>query len=189
MPPKSQQKVSEKKQDLFSRNAIRDALKRFHSASQLADHPLASLASIALDNADTQRGLLLREALRAGIESQRPKSDVSGPPNFGEKRWRPYIILSEQYIANRKPDYLADALGLVRGTFHQEQARALEMLGEHLREREAAYSAIAKPAPSDMTLVLSSSVPFLARRARPSRWWGGRVYSTRSSNNSSRAVR
>ena len=155
MTQKSEQKVSE---DYFSRNAIRDALKRFHNASQLAEHPLAALAFIAGDGATTQRGLLLRDALRAGIQSLRPQL---GAPDFGEKRWRPYLILSEQYIANRKPDYLADALGLVRGTFHQEQARALELLGEHLREREAAQST--KPATqSSMTLVLAASAPFLA---------------------------
>ena len=55
----------------------------------------------------------------------------------------------------------------MRGTFHQEQARALELLGQHLREREATQPT--KPNNSnnsnnnnDMTLLLASAVPFLA---------------------------
>ena len=163
MTPKSEQKVSDPfSRDAFSRNSIRDALKRFHNASQLAEHPLAALSFIIVDGPAMHRGLLLRDALRAGIESLRPQHNPSGSPDFGEKRWRPYIILSEQYLANRKPDYLADALGLVRGTFHQEQARALELLGNHLREREAQAPSTKPAANNDMTLVLASAAPFLA---------------------------
>ena len=121
--------------DLFSRTAIRDVLKRFHNAGTLGEHPLAQIdwGNSDADAAPLERGTALRELLRAGIESLRPDE---GELRWGEKRWRPYLILSEQYLHNRKPDYLADALGLVRGTFHQEQARALELLGSWLGERQ-----------------------------------------------------
>jgi len=119
--------------DPFSRSAIRDVLKRFHNAGQLGEHALAQMNWGDGDAAPLERGTTLRELLRAGIESLRPDE---GELRWGEKRWRPYLILSEQYLHNRKPDYLADALGLVRGTFHQEQARALEMLGSWLGERQ-----------------------------------------------------
>ena len=127
--------------DAFSRNAVRDALKRFHDAGKLGELALAQLdwANENGDAANTAlaRGTHLRELLRAGIDSLRPDEDE---PRWGEKRWRPYLILSEQYLHNRKPDYLADALGLVRGTFHQEQARALELLGSWLGERRLVHA-------------------------------------------------
>ena len=156
--------------DLFSRSAIRDALKRFHNAGTLGEHALAQLNWVdgraQTSETPLERGTALRELLRAGIESLRPDESE---PRWGEKRWRPYLILSEQYLHSRKPDYLADALGLVRGTFHQEQARALELLGSWLGERQlmrerdqARQSAQSKRVDGAVLISDPSLKPFLA---------------------------
>jgi tetratricopeptide (TPR) repeat protein len=137
----------------FSRNDIRALLKLWHQPSKLGEHPLAAFASN--EGTAAARGVALRERLRMTLDALKPE----GEPDFGEKRWRPYLILSEQYVNARKPEYLADLFGLVRGSFHQEQARSLELLGEKLREwhaglkTDAPDSAVDEPAP-----------PFLAPR-------------------------
>ncbi len=126
--------------DAFSRSGIRALLKLWHDSSRLGAHPLAQTAAVArlranARHADSEagRGVALRDLLRSCIDSLKPGDTAT--PDYGDKRWRPYLILTEQYANGRKPEYLAERLGLVRGSFHQEQARALELLGSRLRER------------------------------------------------------
>ncbi len=137
----------------FSRNSIRALLKLWHQPSKLGEHPLAALVSTA-DSA-AARGVALREHLRVTIDALKP----DGEPDYGERRWRPYLILSEQYINARRPEYLADVFGLVRGSFHQEQARSIELLGEKLREW---YAGLASDVKSDAGI--QPAAPFLAPR-------------------------
>jgi tetratricopeptide (TPR) repeat protein len=124
--------------ELYTRNAIRAVLKMWNSSRKLGEHPLARLPFVAarmrqthIDDTPTGRGVALREILHRLVQSLRPE----GEPNYGDKRWRPYLILTEQYVNGRKPEYLAELFGLVRGSFHQEQARALELLGDALKEQ------------------------------------------------------
>jgi tetratricopeptide (TPR) repeat protein len=128
---------------LFSRNGIRAILKLWHLSRKLGEHPLAQLPIVKsriqqshIDDSPTGRGVALREILHECIQSLRP----GGEPKYGEKRWRPYLILTEQYVNGRKPEYLAELFGLVRGSFHQEQARALELLGDALKEKAISES-------------------------------------------------
>ncbi len=142
--------------DAFGRSEIRALLKLWHDSSRLGAHVLAQTAVVArlrasAGHADSEagRGVALRDLLRACIDSLKPSSPVA--PDYGDKRWRPYLILTEQYANGRKPEYLAEQFGLVRGSFHQEQARALELLGSRLRERldtgmQAAAAVAGEPA-------------------------------------------
>jgi tetratricopeptide (TPR) repeat protein len=159
--------------DLFTRNGVRALLKLWQSSSKLGAHALAQTARVDAQRADkgyadsaTGRGVALRDVLRERIESFKP----AGAPNYGEKRWRPYLILVEQYVNGRKPEYLAEQFGLVRGSFHQEQARALELLGDALRE---VFTDLAQPAPSveveaaDTAADAAPHTPFLAPTLPP----------------------
>lgn len=138
-------------QDPFSRASTRAALKLLGSASKLGSHALAALPGLdvrrraaGLDDTTTGRGLALRTALQASIHALQPEA---GEPDWGAKRWRPWLILSGQYLEGRKPDYLADRLGLVRGSFHHEQAAALEQLGDALRVAMIAPAPLTKIEP------------------------------------------
>ncbi|MCW1969275.1 MAG: NB-ARC domain-containing protein [Anaerolineae bacterium] len=126
---KSDQKVTNLSDTPFSRNQVRAALKLWHTAHQLGEHALASQPFVDPHGKDG-RGLVLREVLRRGIEALRP----GGTPDFGDKHWRPYLILTEQFIAQRKPEVIAGQLGLVRGSFHHEQAHALDLLAGWLAD-------------------------------------------------------
>ncbi|MFQ5855571.1 MAG: tetratricopeptide repeat protein [Anaerolineae bacterium] len=126
--------------NLLDRKSIRNALRSWSNAQELGEHPLTGLAVVearrrAAGYADTLtgRGVALRNVLRDAIEMLRPDD---GPPDFLEKRWRPYIIIGEQYLDGRNPDYLAEQLGIARSTYNHEQAAALDSLADILSQWE-----------------------------------------------------
>jgi tetratricopeptide (TPR) repeat protein len=159
--------------DIFTRNGVRALLKLWQSSSKLGAHPLAQTSTVNALRAErgyadsaTGRGVALRDVLRARIDAFKPP----GAPNYGEKRWRPYLILIEQYVNGRKPEYLAEQFGLVRGSFHQEQARALELLSDALREVFSdadAKPAVADPVSDDAETEAPPRTPFLAPTLPP----------------------
>lgn len=125
--------------DPISRRTLQQALKAWHSASQLGQHELATLAIVdarrieaGYDASPTSYGLALREVLRAAIDSLRPDGD----PDLLDKRWRAYTILNERYIQGRAPDFIADTIGIARSTYDHTQNAALEALADELRQRE-----------------------------------------------------
>ena len=125
-------------EDPFSRKALRQALRAWDRSGELGSFPLASTAAAEAQRLSggyretgTGRGLALRDLLRRGLELLRPEP---GEPDPADPRWRGYLILTEQYLRGRKPDYVADWLSVARSTLDHEQASALERLGTVLRE-------------------------------------------------------
>ena len=125
-------------EDPFSRKALRQALRAWDRSGELGALPLASTAAAEAGRlgggyreTETGRGLALRDLLRQGLESLRPGS---GEPDPADPHWRGYLILTEQYLRGRKPDYVADWLSVARSTLDHEQAAALDRLGAVLRE-------------------------------------------------------
>ena len=128
--------TDEPQRDDLNRKTIRRALKDWDSVKSLGAHSLARLGVVeaqrqAAGYSDTHigRGLALREVLHIALEALKPDD---GLPEHGEKRWRPYIVLNEQYLAGRKPDYVAAQLYVSRRTYYNEQERALETMADVL---------------------------------------------------------
>jgi len=126
--------------DAFSRESIRAAFRSWDSAQELNVHPLAELAAVRVrqqaagySHTPFERGLTLRETLRAAIEALRPDGRE---PELGEKRWRPYVILTQQFLHGRPPDCIATDLNISRRMFYIEQQQAIERVAEILCQWE-----------------------------------------------------
>lgn len=149
-----------------TREILRKALKGWDSSRRLGTHPLVNtrLVKAQLKNAgyadtDAGRGLALRTVLQAAVDALKPGS---GPPDPKERSWRPYVILSEQYVHGRSPDWVRAQMHISKTTYYSEQRRTLDLLGDVLqrweeeeRAQDAAVAHEADPAPA-------SSIPFLA---------------------------
>ncbi len=130
--------------DPFNRKSVRSVLKSWDDSRKLGKHPLAQLDIVEARRRDagyadtpTGRGVALRDVLREAIETLKPEA---GKCDYAEKRWRPYIIIEEQYIEGRYPNYLAQQLGVQRSTYNHEQARAVDLLADILRRQEESRS-------------------------------------------------
>lgn len=126
--------------DPSSRKSAREALKSWSNLQALGKHTLARLKIVQVwqeqmgyDATPASSGIALRHVLQDAIEALRPND---GRPDFSQKRWRPYIILNQQYVNGRKPDYIAGRLNIARSTYYQEQARAIDRLVDILYHRE-----------------------------------------------------
>jgi hypothetical protein len=124
-------------EDPFGEDSIRDALKSLNDQQRLKRHPLARLNLVRVrcrDDSDAgERGAVLREVLREAIESLKPEGEE---PDYVSDAWRSYLILNEQYVRGRSPDYLADTMSLGRTTYYRKQLQALYLLGNVLRRME-----------------------------------------------------
>ncbi len=125
--------------DSLSRQTIHQALKAWHNARRLGDSSLAQLQIVETHRQQknyqptpTGRGLALRETLQRALDALKPEGD----PDPLEKRWRPYILLTERYLNGRSPEYLIELLGVARSTFDHTQTEALESLTDLLRQWE-----------------------------------------------------
>lgn len=123
----------------LSRAAVHQALKAWHNARRLGELPLAQLPLVDMHRREkgyqptpTGRGLALRETLQRALDALKP----DGKPDPLEKRWRPYLLLTERYLNGRSPDYLIELLGIARSTFDHTQTEALEALADRLRQWE-----------------------------------------------------
>ncbi len=119
---------------------MRQALRAWERSGRLGRHPLARLSVVeARRRAAGYRatpigyGVALREVLHEALLSLRPGE---GEPQYTARRWRPYLILSQQYLHGRSPDYLCEQMGISRSTYNHEQARALEAMADILRQWE-----------------------------------------------------
>jgi hypothetical protein len=135
--------------DPLNRKSVRSALQSWVNSQKLGEHPLARLNVVEIRRrvagyADTPtgRGVALRDVLRDAIETLRPDK---GDPDPLEKRWRPYVILNEQYLAGRSPDYLIEQLSVEKRTYHHDQAAALDTLAALLLEWEEQSHGISRP--------------------------------------------
>ncbi|MFZ6028369.1 MAG: tetratricopeptide repeat protein [Chloroflexota bacterium] len=153
--------------DLFSQEAIRKALRAWESTRSLSEHPLAQARTVqehrlAAGYSDTPagHGLALRETLMAAIEAIRPES---GPPDPAEKRWRPYLILYEQYIREKSRECVIDELHISRRTYYNEQEEGMKTVGDVLSEWEMqADRQKAISLPTAISPAGEHHVPFLA---------------------------
>lgn len=125
---------------MITRKSIRDALRVWKRTDALGQHPLAASCLVEVrriatgyPNTPLGRGTALRDVLREALNTLRPEG---GPPDFGDDRWRSYIILTYQYIEDEPPGYVAGQLGIAQPTYHHAQAEALDRLGAILREQE-----------------------------------------------------
>ncbi len=126
--------------DVLGRKSIWAALKAWDASQVLGEHPLARLRVVegrrqAMGRGETPagRGISLRDVLRAAIEEL---AYDTGEPDYVEKGWRPYIILKEEFIDGRSADYLMDCLHIAQRTYQLERGRAIDRLGDTLRQWE-----------------------------------------------------
>lgn len=148
---------------MLTRPAVHQALKAWHSTHRLGELPLAQIPLIEAHRQEhgyqptpTGRGLAVREILQRALDTLKPDGD----PDPLEKRWRPYLLLTERYLNGRSPDYLIEILGVARSTFDHTQTDALESLTDLLRQWAHAPTT---SSPSSLPLFSSSpTIPFLA---------------------------
>lgn len=147
---------------LLTCEALRRALRAWDSTKQLGELPLIGLRCVATQRlnagySDTVSGwgLALRETLQAAVEALKPAEGEFDPD---DRRWRPYFILSEQYIHNRSPEWVAEQLCISRRTYYNEQEEALEAIVELLHQREELDS----PQPPVEPAPTTELHPFLA---------------------------
>jgi hypothetical protein len=134
--------------DALNEKAIRQLLRNWHSLTTLGEHPLACWGVVevrrqAIGHSPTAagRGLALRAVLRAALENLKPDD---GPPSPTEKRWRSYLVLSEQYVQGRDPAWVQEQLLISKSAYYSAQKRALEMMADTLRvwEEEHRHRAV-----------------------------------------------
>jgi tetratricopeptide (TPR) repeat protein len=150
----------------ITRETLRQALKGWDSSRRLGTHPLvdttlvrARLKSAGYADTEAGRGLALRTVLQAGVDALRPGS---GSPDPKERAWRPYVILSEQYLHGRSPDWVRAQLHISKTTYYSEQRRALDLLADVLQRWEEEERAQDAAVAHDAGLAPASPIPFLA---------------------------
>jgi hypothetical protein len=148
----------------IDRTAVRGAFRRWDSTQGLGDEPLARLSLVESRRkaagyrpAAVGRGLALRDVLR-GPGLVRPSP---GEPDPADVRWRSFVIVSEQYLAGRKPDYVAEQLHMARSTFDHEQAAALD----HLADVLSSWDEV--PPPELAPAAAPAAVPLMAPPRQP----------------------
>ncbi|MEW5958264.1 MAG: tetratricopeptide repeat protein [Chloroflexota bacterium] len=154
--------------NMLSQKSIRQGFKDWNSLKALGCHPLANLAIVkarhqvaGYTQTTAGRGLALREVLQTVLDTLKPGD---GPPDPREKGWRPYVILEEQYLHGRSPDWVATQLHVSKGTYYSDQKRALEMVADILYKWEEQHYCQENEAIEDQSVSLrpEHQVPFLA---------------------------
>ncbi len=151
--------------DPLTRKSLRQALKSWDNSQKLGAHPLAQLKAVqarrlAAGYGDTPagHGVALRDMLHSALQQLKPTGSV----DLADRHWRPYTILSSQYLEGRSPDYVVEQLNIARSTYDHEQAEALEALASVLREQEA----LSAPAPASAS-ASTFQRPYLAPQPTP----------------------
>lgn len=150
--------------DRVNERSLRRVLKMWTSLKGLGSQPLVHLEMVkarhhvaGYTHSPAGYGLALREVLQAAVETLRP--DV-GPPVPETKEWRPYLILTEQFVQGRSPEWVAEQLHIAKGTYYGEQKRALTLLADKLHQGEEEQQHrvhLTEPIPP-----LAAALPFLA---------------------------
>jgi tetratricopeptide (TPR) repeat protein len=148
------------------RETLRQALKSWDSSKRLGIHPLVdtTLVKVQLENAgyadtDAGRGLALRTVLQAAVDALKPGS---GSPDPKGRSWRPYVILSEQYLHGRSPKWVRVQMHISKTTYYSEQRRALDLLADVLQRWEEEHRAEDAAVAHEADPTPASSIPFLA---------------------------
>jgi tetratricopeptide (TPR) repeat protein len=152
--------------DILDEKALRRAFKDWDSLKTLGEHSLVNLAIVQARHreagyTDTPagRGLAVREVLQAALDTLKPDS---GPPDPQQKSWRRYIIMEEQFLHGRGPEWVAEQLYVSKGTYYSEQKRALEVLADILHEWEEHGHRDAVEIDQAEPVRVATQVPFLA---------------------------
>lgn len=129
--------------NFLNEKSIRRVFRDWHSLKALGQHPLARLTIVEIRrqeagfaDSSTDRGLALQKVFQAAIEALKPDN---GSPNPRERHWRPYIILTSQFLRCLSPEVVRAQLFVSRGTYYGEQKRALEMLVAVLQKQENGF--------------------------------------------------
>lgn len=145
---------------MLDQKTIRRVFRDWGSLKALGENPLIDLQAVQARHqaagyspTPVGYGLALREVFQAALEQLRPES---GPPNFQEKRWRPAIILTEQYLNGRSPEWVQEQLHVSKATYYGEQERALEMLAGALQKAEIEFAGRVESPVSDVSSVTRS---------------------------------
>jgi tetratricopeptide (TPR) repeat protein len=123
----------------FGLNLIRRALKALNDPHRLGNHPLAQLKLVRFrlrseDGDDVlRRGAALRDVLCEAIESLKPGDSEL---DLFSQSWRPYLILTRQYLEGYSPTCLAQQMYIGRSTYFQEQRRTLSLFAGTLQQME-----------------------------------------------------
>jgi tetratricopeptide (TPR) repeat protein len=124
----------------FSPDSIRRALKSLNDPQRLGNHPLARLSLVrchlrgqGYKDDVFGRGIALRDVLREAVESLKPKDSE---PRYFSRSWRPYLILTKQYLGGHSPTCLAQKMCVGRSTYFQEQKRTLALFADALQQME-----------------------------------------------------
>lgn len=133
--------TSKRSPNVFTRQSVRKALRCWDNLEELGAHPLARLKVVekrhrARNRSDSlpERGLSLRDVLRAAIREQRP-----GPsdPDYHDRRWRSYVILKEEFTEGRDPEYLALQMEKISSrTYQRAKGLAIDELASTLQQWE-----------------------------------------------------
>jgi tetratricopeptide (TPR) repeat protein len=124
----------------FGLDSIRRALKALKDPQKLGNHPLAQLKLVGFrlrggryGDKVLGRGAALRDVLCEAIESLRPGDSEL---DFFSQSWRPYLILTRQYLDGHSPTCLAQQMCIGRSTYFQEQRRTLALFAGALQQME-----------------------------------------------------
>ena len=137
---------------LINRKSIRQALRAWHSSPTLGQHPLIQLNIVEAQRQNSRypdtlegRGRALRDVLHNAIRELSPVGldppDDEQDINFSDPRWRYYVILNQEYIHGRNPDYIASQLAIETRTLRNAKTKALDLLIDILSQREGNDSA------------------------------------------------
>lgn len=142
--------ASQVQDDPFAWKSIRDALKLWQKLPKLGEHPLAKLNLVEVtrqqegyEKSPTGYGRALRAVLREQIKSLKPNGQeptsyeelgsLSGPPL---RHWQQYLILTQQYMAEKRRKDVQGIWGIGQGTYNKRQKEVFERLGNLLREEQ-----------------------------------------------------
>jgi CheY-like chemotaxis protein len=129
-PPSGRQyqDLTEAQPDQESIRLVRDALTRLFDAAHLQDHPLCEQILPQSSVAGTPNAQALRRLILDTIELLRPAAHVP----YNAKEWRPYRVLTEQYVQHTPSMMVAQELAISERQYQREHARALRALANLL---------------------------------------------------------
>ncbi len=150
----------------ITQETLRQAFKNWDSLKQLGALPLVNLTLVQSQlkragyaSTIAGRGLALRTVLEDAVDVLKPVDDTPVPE---DRAWRPYVILMEQFLHGRSPDWVREQMHISKTTYHSEQRRALNLLVDILQGWEEEQRAQESSMVYEVNPVRVPSIPFLA---------------------------
>ncbi len=117
---------------------VRTALRNWRKSKNLAQNPLTDLPIVRHRRQEARygdtpegRAQALRDILNRAIQELREQAQEN---NVEDDNWRYYVIVTKQFIEQRKRDAVADELVLAKRWYHTKQKEALEAIALKLQE-------------------------------------------------------